>query len=108
MVTAEEFSKMALGFPQTLEQPHFEKISFRIKKKIFATLSVTSGIACVKLSLADQSVFCLTDTTVIYPVHNKWGQQGWTNINLQKITRPALTDILTTAYKEVIKTPRKN
>ena len=68
---------------------HFEKISFRVKKKIFATLSAQLSIACVKLSLVDQSVFCSIDQSIIYPVPNKWGLQGWTNINLAKIKKNA-------------------
>ena len=89
---------MALAFPEVAELPHLEKISFRVKKKIFATLSAQSNIACVKLSLVDQSVFCSIDQSIIYPVPNKWGLQGWTNINLAKIKKTMLHYILQTAY----------
>ncbi len=37
MVSIEIFRKLAMSFPETTEEPHFEKTSFRIKKKIFAT-----------------------------------------------------------------------
>ena len=108
MVTLQVFRELALSLPGTTELPHFEKTSFRVKKKIFATLSVETSIACVKLSVIDQSVFCLMDAGMIYPVPNKWGLQGWTNINLHKITRPVLSDLLTTAYNELIKPAVKN
>ena len=108
MVTVPVFRRLALGFPDTTELPHFEKTSFRVKKKIFATLSVENSIACVKLTLIDQSVFCLIDAGMIYPVPNKWGLQGWTNINLHKITKPVLSDILATAYNGLTNPPAKN
>ena len=97
MLSTETFRQLSLSFPGTTEDPHFEKTSFRIKKKIFATLDVKNSIACIKLSAADQDVFCLIDKEIIYPVPNKWGQQGWTLINLTKIKKPLLTDVLTTA-----------
>lgn len=108
MVSTEDFRQNALEFPHVTEEPHFEKTSFRVRKKIFATLSVASCIACVKLSLIDQSVFCLIDPATIYPVPNKWGLQGWTNLDLKKIAPPVLADLLNTAYSEVIRPTGKN
>ncbi|MGZ5133829.1 MAG: MmcQ/YjbR family DNA-binding protein [Flavitalea sp.] len=103
MVTIQTFKKLALSFPDVVEQPHFDKDSFRVNKKIFATLSVESNLACIKLSLIDQSVFCAYDTNIIYPVNNKWGKQGATMIDLRKIRKSMLNDALTTAYQEVLK-----
>ena len=106
MVDIKTFKKLALSFPDTVEQPHFEKTSFRTKKKIFATLAEEKKLAVIKLSLIDQSVFCSFDKTVIYPVDNKWGQQGWTVINLEKVRKDILLDALATAYNETAKTKR--
>lgn len=106
MADIKTFKRLALSFPDTVEQPHFEKTSFRTKKKIFATLAVEKKLAFIKLSPVDQSVFCAFDKTVIYPVDNKWGQQGWTVINLQKVRKDMLLDALTVAYNEVVKTKR--
>jgi predicted DNA-binding protein (MmcQ/YjbR family) len=104
MVAIKTFKQLALSFPGTEEQPHFEKTSFRVKKKIFATHATDSHIICVKLSEIDQSVFCAFDKTIIYPVDNKWGKQGWTLVDLKKVHKTMLKDILTTAYHEVAKT----
>ncbi len=95
------FRKLALSFPETVALPHFEKTSFRIKKKIWATLDEPNQRACLKLSLVDQSVFCAFDQSIIYPVNNKWGQQGWTLVELTKIKKNMLKDIATMAYNEV-------
>jgi predicted DNA-binding protein (MmcQ/YjbR family) len=101
MISIATFRKLALSFPETTELPHFEKTSFRIGKKIFATLSEKDKLACLKFSEIDQSVFSAFDKTIIYPVPNKWGKQGWTYISLDKIKKEMLTDALTTAYTEV-------
>ena len=108
MVDIETFRQIVLSFPDTTEQPHFEKTSFRTKKKIFATLSIENNLACIKLSPVDQSVFCAIDKTIIYPVPNKWGEQGATFIDLKKVRKTFLKDALATAYKEVSKQNNKS
>jgi len=95
------YIKTALSLPEVVELPHFEKTSFRVAKKIFATLDKEKGIGCIKLSEVDQSAFCAFDKNVIYPVPNKWGKQGWTNINIALIKDDMLQDALHSAYCEV-------
>jgi predicted DNA-binding protein (MmcQ/YjbR family) len=103
MVNIESFKTLALSFPGVIEHAHFEKTSFRVNKKIFATLSEDKRLVCLKLSEIDQSVFCAFDKSIIYPVNNKWGKQGWTFIDLKKIRKDMLADALATAYQEVQK-----
>ena len=38
MVTVGTFRQMALSLPGAVELPHFDRASFRVNKKIFATL----------------------------------------------------------------------
>ena len=92
--------EFALSFPETTEDPHFEKTSFRVKKKIFATYDAKNQKATVKLSEIDQNVFSYTNKGIVYPVNNKWGKQGWTLIDLEKVNEAVLQDAITTAYCE--------
>lgn len=101
MVSIETFRKMALSFPEAAEKPHFEKTSFRVRNKIFATLSTEDKKAVLKFDEIDQSVFCSFDKTIIYPVNGGWGKQGWTVVELKKIRKTMLQDALTTAYRSV-------
>ena len=101
MITIDQLRATALSFPEATEDMHFEKISFRVKKKIFATYDAKNKRACIKLSLIDQNVFCLHDKKLIYPVDNKWGAAGWTLIEMNKIKKPLFIDALTTAYCEM-------
>ena len=103
MVSIGTFKKIALSFAETTEQPHFEKTSFRIGKKIFATYDSKNNRAGIKLSVADQDIFCLYDKSIIFLMPNKWGKQGWTFIDLSKIKKQLFTDVLTVAYYEVAK-----
>ena len=101
MVTLELLRKIALSFPETTEEAHFEKTSFRIKKKIFATYDEQKLRTCIKLSEIDQNVFAAADKSIIFPVDNKWGKQGWTLIEMNQVQEDLFVDALTTAYCEV-------
>ena len=101
MVTIDMFRKIALSFPEVTEEPHFEKTSFRIKKKIFAIYDGKNKRACIKLSEIDQNVFSAADKTIIFAVDNKWGKKGWTLVNLERVHRDLFIDAITTAYYEV-------
>jgi predicted DNA-binding protein (MmcQ/YjbR family) len=98
MVTSKEVQTLALSFEEATEQPHFEKQSFRVKKKIFATLDTKLNRAVLKLSPVDQSVFTDYNSKIIYPVPGAWGKQGWTIVELKKIRKDIFKDALTTAY----------
>src|SRR5690349_18621332 len=98
MVTLETVRKLSLAFPEAVEMPHFEKASFRVKKKIFATVDAKNKRCVVKLSALDQSTFCSYDERIIYPIKGTWGKQGWTIIELKKVPKKLLDDILITSY----------
>ena len=88
----QQIREIALSFPETTEEPHFEKTSFRVRKKIFATLK--DSLLTIKLSVIDQDVFSLIDKSIIYPVPNKWGKKGWTHVHVDKVDEEVLKDAL--------------
>lgn len=90
-----------LSFPEATEEPHFEKISFRVRKKIFVTYDAKKNQASLKFSEPDQDVFSLMGKEAIYAVPNKWGKQGWTIIDLERVEEELLKDALIAAYCEV-------
>ncbi|MBK8848512.1 MAG: MmcQ/YjbR family DNA-binding protein [Bacteroidetes bacterium] len=100
MVSIDNLRKLALSFPEVTEEPHFDKTSFRVKKKIFATYDAQNNCACIKLNMNDQHVFSIAGTHIA-PVDNKWGKQGWTLIEMRKVHKDLFKDALTTAYCEV-------
>ena len=101
MAVIRDFRTLALAFPEAVEMPHFEKASFRIKKKIFATLDARNKRCVVKLSPLDQATFCSYDEKIIYAIKGTWGKQGWTIIELKKVPKKLLEDLLITSYCEV-------
>lgn len=101
MVDIETVRKLALSFPATVEQDHWGRPSFRVKKKIFATLWPVEKRAVLKLSPIDQSVFTEYNPKIFYPIPNAWGKQGWTFVELKKVRKDMFSDALNLAWKEV-------
>jgi len=102
MISIETFRKLALSFPDASEEPHFEKTSFRVKKKIFATFDEKNNRAVLKLNEIDQSVFCASSEMIFYPVPNKWGKQGWIIVELSKVRPEMFEDALIRSYQNVL------
>lgn len=107
-MTCDQFRELALSFPHTIAAPHFDRTAFKVVgKRIFATLHEETETANIKFSPADQSVYCLINKDVIYPVNNKWGLQGWTTFHLAKIGRQLMLDALQTAHEDVLKSKKR-
>jgi hypothetical protein len=108
MVSIETFKQIALSFEGTEVNPHFNRTAFKmINKRIFATLLEKDETANIKLSIADQEVYCEFDKNAVYPVPNKFGLQGWTTFELRKLPIELISDALLTAYNDVVKTVKK-
>lgn len=95
------FIAHCLSFDEVIELPHVEKTSFRVNKKIFATLNLQKKQATFKLSEIDQSVFCDFDPNRIWPAIGAWGKQGWTIFDLTALTDDMIFDALTLSYCNV-------
>jgi YjbR protein len=102
-MSSEEFKQMALSFPGTASQPHFNRTAFKVTgRRIFATLHEETESANILLAPDEQKMFSSMDKA-IYPVPNKWGVHGWTTFELRKMESPVMLDALNSAYKDVLK-----
>jgi hypothetical protein len=106
MVDIPTFRNWALDLPDAVEVPHFDIPSFRVNKKIFATIHLKTNRAMLKLPLAEQSVFCAYDKEIFFPVPGFWGKQGATFVDLKKVRKDMFKDALKTAYEGVL-VPKK-
>lgn len=100
MVSFENFRKLSLSFPNAAEEPHFEKTSFRVNKK-YLPLLTKNNHAVLKLTEIDQSVFCASSEKIFYPIPNKWGKQGWTIVELERVRPEMFEDALKLSYQNV-------
>lgn len=102
MVSQPVFCQLALSLEGVETMPHFHLRSFRVKKKIFATLWEQENRVMLKLPLAEQSVFCQLDPVVFFPVPGGWGKKGATFVELKKVSKSLLREALNLAYTQAL------
>lgn len=108
-MTANEFRKLGLSFPEAVESAHMDHPDFRVRGKIFATLGYpdkNSGV--VKLTPDEQRDFVRSDPSVFQPVKGAWGRRGSTSVhlpaaNIEKVREAIGAAWRNTAPKELAK-----
>jgi hypothetical protein len=99
-MTAAEFRRLALSFPETAESSHMEHPDFRVGGKVFATLGYPSGgWAMVKLMPDEQQDFVRTEPEVFVTVKGGWGRRGATNVRLKAVKKASLRKALEAAWR---------
>jgi hypothetical protein len=99
-MTIDDFRRMALSFPDTVESAHMNHPDFRVNGKIFATLhNPDDGFAMVKLPPDQQVAFIQLQPSAFAPVKGGWGRQGCTNVRLKTVKEETLTGALTVAWQ---------
>jgi hypothetical protein len=99
-MNADDFRRLALSFPDTVESSHMNHPDFRANGKIFATLHYPDdGDAMVKLPPDQQAAFVELDPSAFAPVKGGWGRQGATNVRLKTVKEESLRGALTVAWQ---------
>jgi hypothetical protein len=99
-MTAEEFRGLALSLPEATEQSHMDHPDFRVRGKIFASLSYPDrGRAMVKLDHEEQEALTRARPEVFAPVPGGWGRRGATYVTLQNADAATVYDALLMAWR---------
>jgi hypothetical protein len=108
-MTIDEFRKMALEVPMSVERSHMNHPDFRVAGKIFASLGVPdANWGMVKLTLEQQRTFIEKAPEVFKPSSGGWGRQGYTNVYLPAAKATIVRAALDAAAKNVAPRVKKN
>lgn len=103
-MTHDELRAIALGLPEAEEQPHFDRASFRVRGKIFATFPPVGddGVHKVVLKLPGPVKESLqqTDSSAILSLGN-WDNGGWTQLAIGRMDGDKLADLVRLAWRQV-------
>ena len=98
-MTAEQFRRLALSFPEAYESSHMDHPDFRVRDgKIFATLSHSEKSGMVKLTPEQQEEFVGAEPEVFEPVKGGWGRGGATSVRLRAATKAILQPAMAAAW----------
>ncbi|MGB8800088.1 MAG: MmcQ/YjbR family DNA-binding protein [Candidatus Acidiferrales bacterium] len=99
-MTAAEFRRLALSFPEATEGAHMDHPDFRVRGKIFATLGYPeAGVGMVKLFPDQQQEFVRADPKVFAPVNGLWGRRGATYVRLKVAKKGGVQRALAAAWR---------
>jgi hypothetical protein len=105
-MTANDFRRLALSFPETSESSHMDHPDFRVAGKIFATLGYpTAEWGMITLSPVDQQLVVAASPDVFAPVKGAWGRRGATSVKLKEATKAVVRDAMAAAWRK--KAPKK-
>jgi hypothetical protein len=101
MVTHDDIRRLALALPEAYEADHHGMPSFRVGKKIFATLRTAEPKMMVKLDPEDQHNLAEGHPGVIDPVPGYWGRQGSTFVMFDRCDEAMVASLLKLAWAGV-------
>jgi len=104
MVSLETFRKLALDLPEVEEALHFKLFVFGLRKKNFASFDPRSGELSLKLSLTDPQRLEGIGKGILSPVPGKYGTQGWTTVDLERVGKTEFVQLLEAAHEQVAAT----
>lgn len=100
-MTADEFRRIALSFPEAVEGSHMGHADFRVGGKIFATLGYPNDrFGVVMLSPQDQDLIMRDHPTTFAPAAGKWGASGSTTVTLRSASEGAVATALEAAWRK--------
>jgi len=82
-MTEDEYRQLALSLPEAAESSHMRHPDFRVRGKIFATLSPNQSRGVVLLTREQQEILTTSEPKIFAPVPGGWGQRGSTIIDLE-------------------------
>lgn len=97
MATADDLRHLALALDGTIEAPHFDRAAFKVKR-IFATLAADGQTANLRLAPDEQELKCTIAPEAFAAVPNAWGRQGWTTVQLGRVSEEELAAALHMAW----------
>lgn len=98
MITSEELRQLALALPEVDERETWGHPTFRVRDKIFFSLSADEQRAGVKASLDDQDMLIrLAPET--FAVAEYTGRFGWVSVELSTVDPGLMRDLVVEAWR---------
>lgn len=98
-MTADDFRKLALSFPETIESSHMGHPDFRVGGKIFATLGPDEDWGMAKMNAEQQAWFLTNAPESFKPAAGAWGDRGATIITLETTDESFVRRALNAAWR---------
>ena len=99
MITADELRRVVLSLPEAEERETWGHPTFRVRDKMFATLSDDGGQATVKATRQEQAAL-VAAAPETFDVPAYVGQHGWVGVRLATVDPVELGELLVEAWRQ--------
>ena len=101
-MNAKAFRKLALALPEACEAPHFDRASFSVGKKIFATMTADGKEAMVRVAPFARLEALIETYPETFFSHGGWTiRLGALGVRLAKVDRALLRELLVDSWERV-------
>src|SRR5205085_1324786 len=90
----------ALAFPRAVELPHFDRASFRVGGKIFATLAPDEESGMLKLDLGTHEALLKAEPQAFFSFGG-WSRNGATGVRLARVKKALFRELIEQAFRGV-------
>jgi hypothetical protein len=106
-MTPAAFRKLALSMPEAHEEPHFERTSFRVGKKIFATMTADGKEAMVRVAPHERVCTLLETLPEVFFSYGGWTERnGALGVRLPKVDAALLRELVTGSWQLIAPKPK--
>ncbi len=100
MISSNEFRALALSFPEAIEAPHFERASFRVRGRIFATIAADNQSGMLKLDLDTHEALLRAQPKAFFSFGG-FSRTGATGVHFSRLRKALLRELLVQAWRNV-------
>jgi len=98
MVSLEAYRTAALALAEVSEVEHFGMLAFQRGKTRFAAFDPKKGVLSLRLPLTDSVRTDGIARGVLVPAPGKYGAEGWTSVDLERMEWTEFAGLLETAH----------
>jgi hypothetical protein len=99
IMTADDFRRLALSFPETEERAHMDHPDFRVRGVIFATLGYPDKDHGMVKLFPDQQQEFIRESPHIFWAKGGWGEKGATLVRLKVAEESAVRKAMSAAWR---------
>jgi len=107
-MTPAALRKLALSLPGAYEEPHFHRVSFRVGKKIFATMTPDGAEAMVRVAPIAAVRALLAEEPDVFFDYGGWTwKNGAVGARLAKVGAARMRALVTAAHERAAAPPKR-
>ena len=100
-MTQDDVRALALSLPEAVEEPHFDRASFRVRGKIFATLPPGGEDVVLRLPELVKESLRQNEAKAYVALPGGWDRGGWTQLTIGRMDAEKMADLVRLAWRGV-------